>query len=103
MVKLRKGMGRAFHTISIFLGLAGLIEAGVLAEYQADAASPASAAAIQSPTVQGWTEAGTGSGVVLEGVVDAGTNAWRISDDASGSNPSYTTSLSAAELQEMYC
>lgn len=77
-------------------------QAGVLSEYDADAGSPASAGAIESPSAQGWTEAGTGSGVVVEGVVTGGTNAWRISDDASGLNPTNTQSLSAAQLTEMY-
>ncbi len=70
--------------------------------YDADAGNPGSAAAIQSPVAQGWIQTGTGSGVVVAGVVRAGTNAWRISDDASGLNPSYASALSAAQLQQMY-
>jgi len=74
----------------------------VLAKYDADEGSPATAMDIESPTVQGWAEAGSGSGVVLEGVVDGGTNAWRISDGSSGLNPAYNVSLSASQLQQMY-
>ena len=70
----------------------------IIASYSADAGT----GGIPSPTSQEWTEIGAGVGVALEGVVIDDTNAWRISDDSTASNPGYRQAISPEELQEMY-
>ncbi len=75
----------------------GVTQGAILAEYDADAGTP-----VENPSVQGWTESGTGSGVTVEGINDSGTNAWRILDNAGDNNPAYSRTLSATDLQNMY-
>jgi len=84
----------------LILGFAFLgspVRANVLATYSADVGE-----VIQNPTEQGWEETGLGNGVVVEGVVADGTNAWRIVDDASNLNPRYGWALTAEDFQAMY-
>jgi sialidase-1 len=90
----------AFDQTGVYLPVGD--PADVLAKYDADEGNPATAIDIESPTDQGWAEEGSGGGVVLEGVVDGGTNAWRISDGSTGLNPAYNLSLSATQLEQMY-
>jgi hypothetical protein len=89
-------IGRRFA--NAFLGLPLFTPEAWIARYSADLHGPQS---IDRPTEQKWTELGGGAGVTLEGVVDAGTPAWRLSDGSSGSNPGYRHPLTGEDAQEM--
>ena len=82
-----------------FWGAEGAAAAEIIIQYDADLTTDG---AIQNPSVQGWEETGTGDGVVVEGVVDNGVNAWRILDDVSNLNPQYTLAMTTDTYQAMY-
>jgi hypothetical protein len=81
-----------------FLGLPLFSPDPWIARYTADLHSPE---VVDRPTVQKWTELGGGAGVTFEGVVDAGTPAWRLSDGSSSSNPGYRHPLTAEDARQM--
>jgi hypothetical protein len=89
-------IGRRFA--NAFLGLPLFSPDPWIARYSADLHSPET---IDRPTTQKWTELGGGAGVTLEGVVDAGTPAWRLSDGSSSSNPGYRHPLTGEDAQQM--
>jgi hypothetical protein len=82
-----------------FWGIESVARAEILIKYDADITTDG---VIQNPSEQGWEETGTGGGVVLEGITDNGTNAWRILDDASNLNPQYTLIVTEDVFRAMY-
>ncbi len=93
---------RLCYIILFLLALNSFVLAGIPAIYDADTGNPHNASAIQNPSLQGWSEFGTGANITVEGVVENSTNAWRIFDNANNNNPRYVQYISAEDFQDMY-
>jgi hypothetical protein len=73
-----------------------------IGNYDASDGAPIWAVEVSNPTQSGFTEIGAGPGVVLEGVIDGVTPAWRVADNSTGLNPGYQRSLGTLDFKGMY-
>lgn len=82
--------------------LMGATEPFRIGEYRAAAGRPAAPFEVRSPVASGFAELGAGAGIVLTGVIDGTTPAWRIFDGSSVANPGYQRSLTTVDFQGMF-
>ncbi len=82
--------------------LFGVAEPYESVRYVSSAGDPQTAAEVESPPMQGFSETGFDANVTSQGVLDGTEPAWQLLDDSSSVNPTLYRSLPLFDLGSMY-